>query len=649
MFRRSKFSLLALSLAVVLVLCGSASAKSLFLIANINATPTPVDAYEIKSDGTVLFQTQYGVPNLGGGAVGIAIASGNDKAVPPIDPTLFITYEFANNIQLLNARTMTNLGSTTAPGASNLAGIVFDESKKLLYTMDRTTNQLYSYQWNAVSKTLTLVSGAPFSLTNLGGQGAWGIGLDLAKDLLYVANLTNAIPYYSTTDWSYKGQVVMPGTAINVTVDPIRRFLYSGAGDFPGGHGPFTPNDYLDQLNLTTGAKKRVLIQTGVGLRGVSVDADTGMVYLSTGNEAESVHDLRVYTSALALKQNAGSPQGASGLTGLVVGSPFNPLNLKKTGTPATVNPGANITYTLSFDNKKNTKPVTKVVITDPLPANTTFVSATTPGTYNPTTRTVTWNIGTVPAGAGTRSFSLVVKVSPTITAKSILNRPRISSAETPSSTVDCTTNVNVTTFKLTFPLRGYTSTTAPCQAVLDHSVFSVSPIKWYVKDGKVTAFDGETGLKTYGSRSLDIYDCCVGYKNSSGLPFLQGKLNYKGGVYLYFDGHAGYDYAVPTGSIVQASGPGKLYIANSDLVNGGGWSVYKTCYLSHGNGFYSWYLYVNLDSTLLAMIKTNGYASVTRGQTIGRTSGAYLHFDVRQGGIGPSNVVDPYKAQLWQ
>ena len=32
---------------------------------------------------------------------------------------------------------MTGIGSTTAPGASNLAGIVMDEAKKLLYIVDR--------------------------------------------------------------------------------------------------------------------------------------------------------------------------------------------------------------------------------------------------------------------------------------------------------------------------------------------------------------------------------------------------------------------------------------------------------------------------------------------------------------------------------
>ena len=357
-----------LALALILAVSGLAQAKSLFLIANINANPSPVDAYNINPDGTVTFQKQSGVPALAGGAVGIAMDTPTN--------TLFITYEVSNTIQLVDAKTMTVLSSTTAPGASNLAGIIMDEKKKLLYTVDRTTNKLYAYTWNAVSKTLTLVAGAPFALANLGGSGAFGIGLDPVKGYLYVANLTNTIPYYSTTGWGYKGAVTITGVAINCAVDSVRGYLYAGGAAYPGGSVP-TPNDYLEQVNLTTGAKNRVLIVTGAGVRGVSVDNATGMVYITTGNYNETVHDLRVYTSALALKQNAGSPAGASGQTGLVVPyseGGYNPLSFAKTDSPDPVTPGANLTYTLKFDNLKNTQPVTNVVLTDTLPTDTTFV-----------------------------------------------------------------------------------------------------------------------------------------------------------------------------------------------------------------------------------------------------------------------------------
>ncbi|MFA5051679.1 MAG: SdrD B-like domain-containing protein [Patescibacteria group bacterium] len=77
---------------------------------------------------------------------------------------------------------------------------------------------------------------------------------------------------------------------------------------------------------------------------------------------------------------------------------------------PATVNAGANITYTLDWAVTGNTD-VYNATVTDPLPANTTFVSADNGGTYDGNTNTVTWDLGTVtPDDSGT--VTLVVKTA---------------------------------------------------------------------------------------------------------------------------------------------------------------------------------------------------------------------------------------------
>ena len=145
------------------------------------------------------FQAEYGVPYYAGGAVGLAVDTPSE--------TLFVTYEFTNIIQLVDARTMTGIGSTTAPGASNLAGIVMDEAKNPLYIVDRFTSKLYVYSWNPATKTLTLV--AQPALANLGGSGAFGINLDKKKNHLYVANFTNELHYYNTNDWSPAGTITV--------------------------------------------------------------------------------------------------------------------------------------------------------------------------------------------------------------------------------------------------------------------------------------------------------------------------------------------------------------------------------------------------------------------------------------------------------
>ena len=72
-------------------------------------------------------------------------------------------------------------------------------------------------------------------------------------------------------------------------------------------------------------------------------------------------------------------------------------MRVTKTDAPDPVVAGANITYTIAVQNT-GTGGLTGVVLTDAIPANTTFVSASAPGTL--AAGTVTWNIGNLAAGA---------------------------------------------------------------------------------------------------------------------------------------------------------------------------------------------------------------------------------------------------------
>ena len=71
-------------LGIAMILSGTAGAKSLYTIASISPDPSPVEAYDIQPDGSLIFQAQYGVPAFEGGAVGMAIDSDSE--------TLFITF-----------------------------------------------------------------------------------------------------------------------------------------------------------------------------------------------------------------------------------------------------------------------------------------------------------------------------------------------------------------------------------------------------------------------------------------------------------------------------------------------------------------------------------------------------------------------------
>ena len=100
------------------------------------------------------------------------------------------------------------------------------------------------------------------------------------------------------------------------------------------------------------------------------------------------------------------TPVAGAAVTTTVTSAPL--LALTRTDAPDPVTAGGNLTYTLTFANN-GTADATSVVLTDTVPANTTFVSATLAGTQ--AAGTVTWNLGTLAAGAS-GSAQLVVRVA---------------------------------------------------------------------------------------------------------------------------------------------------------------------------------------------------------------------------------------------
>jgi len=648
---------------VLLALTGLSLAKSLYVIADIGSNPTPIRAYNINPDGTLTFQAQYSVPGLAGGAVGLAVDTASD--------TLFVTYEGSNTINLVDAKTMTGIGSTTAPGAYDLAGIVVDEAKNLIYAVDRNAGgsyypnrYLYVYKWDRATKTLTLDQ--QVTLAAVGGMGAFGIALDKVRGLLYVGNynygstvtgngimaITDAyaIPYYSTSDWDQAGILTLAGPAIGIAVDGLREFLYSGAG--------WAGYSFLDYCNLQTYATGGVDIGYGSGAMGIGVDEETGLIYITTGYAGDELRVYRYNTGATAptleLVQNLGPIGGAP--TGLAIGAGYNPLNLEKSANASQVLAGSLLTYTLSFDNLNNPNRVRNVVLTDHLPPEAVFVSASGNGVYNSAAHTVAWNIGNMAAGAASRTRRVVVRVSPSTPGGTIIrNSATISSSDTPPTTKSLETLVRrPQIFSLAFPIEGYTPFNAPCIAVLDHSVFETEPIQWYVLDDKVKAFNNELGEKIFGSKQME--GLWQGYMNSTGSDFLLDVLNYTENPYLFYDGHPGYDYAVPSGTNILATMTGRLFIAKTDPVNGGGWKGYKTFYIrryvatSTGPvAYYTYYLYVNPTQSILNEINQNGFAVVQKGQVVGTSNNYWVHVDFRRGGKGHAHIFDPYQEGLWQ
>ena len=112
---------------------------------------------------------------------------------------------------------------------------------------------------------------------------------------------------------------------------------------------------------------------------------------------------------------------------------PPSPLNITKTdNVNGCVDPGDPITYTICYDNQPNPDAaVHNVVINDTLPAGVTFVSASDSGSYDTGTRNVSWDVGTVQAGAPETRVTLNVTVNTGTDGQTLENCATIKSDET--------------------------------------------------------------------------------------------------------------------------------------------------------------------------------------------------------------------------
>jgi len=413
-----------LIIALFLLLAGPASAKSLYVIASINSNPTPVQSYDIQTSPTYLvYQTTNNIPSYAGGAVGLAIDTDSKM--------LFATYEVSNVIQLVDATTMTGIGSTTAPGASNLAGIVVDQGKKKVYTVDRNTNNMYVYSWDSVAKTLTLDGGTYKDLT--GVIGAHGIALDEKNGKLYVGDRTKEIKIFNTNDWSPAGTKTVNQDVMGVAIDVNNQILYTGNA-YPG----YGSLGQLCKYDLGTNTASFIQL-TNDNVVGLAVDEASGLLYITTGNQGSGGSDkLVIYNKALNKLWESGDIGDPTGLCIPGKEVSYNPLNLVKSDSKDPVESGDQFIYTVSYMNA-NAFAVDNVVIKDTLPAEVEFVSATASGTES--AGVVTWDIGTVAAGAS-GSVSVTVKVKANTADGFITNSVIIDSDQTPPTTVNEQTEV---------------------------------------------------------------------------------------------------------------------------------------------------------------------------------------------------------------
>lgn len=430
-------------LAIAMV--GTASAKSLYLAADHYQDPvlgTPINAYTIPPGipsppaNDLTYLAQYRVAYHGIGGTGMAIWEDPNGDGDFSDAQVFMTYEFSDLVEAFYAVDFTPVPGTpiTAPVASDLAGIVVDQEKSRVYAVDRFGKNLYVYD----AATFLPPPGVtlPIPLPTL-DNGAVGLALDEDRDWLFITDFDSTVHYFDTATWNQVGTITTASvSAIGIAIDEDNQFVYTAGG--------WAMDSRLAKYDMTTGTATFIDlsdIEPGLLVHGLAVDLNTNLLWATTD---WGIDDLRVFDSSMNQVYVYPDTEGKIiNPAGIVIPREeiiYNPLHLSKDDGLAEdecVNPGEDITYDICYDNTANLYPVHNVAITDTLPAEVSFVSAT--GSYTIVGNTVTWDIGDLPAGEPTACVELVVNVNPgTAPETTIQNCANIDSDETPATEPVC-------------------------------------------------------------------------------------------------------------------------------------------------------------------------------------------------------------------
>ena len=280
-----------------------------------------------------------------------------------------------------------DLGNTQSPKASNTVTTTVAQGAGVVVDPDQTAF-VHQGTGNAVTYTFTVTNTGNgtdrFDLTDIIVSSQFNVKvelLDSAGAVLATDNLTANGTWDSVTAGADTDGDGLPDTG-NIAAGAVVTY----------------------QVRITEGNGAGNAQQTVVQIKG-------------TSNFDATVSDVATFTAIVAQTQFI--------------------LDLTKTDAPDPVISGSNITYTLVVTSS-GTRALTNVVITDPIPANTTFVGATGGGTLS--AGVVTWTIATLASGAS-QTLTLTVQIGAGVANGTVvINTASATSTQTPTPTQSTTT-----------------------------------------------------------------------------------------------------------------------------------------------------------------------------------------------------------------
>jgi len=338
----------------------SGAAVGTTVLSSVRFTLTKSDAPDPVAAGSNITYT------LGYQNTGTSNATGVVLRDPLPASTSFVS---ATGGGTLSAGVLTwNLGAVSAGASGSVQLVVRANSPLLNGTVITNTG------WTIDSNEILPQTG-PDATTTVASSPVLGISKTDAPDPAAAgANITYTLSYSNTGNENATGVVVADAVPANTTFVSA-----TGGGTLAGGIVTWT----IGALNTGVSSSVQLVVRVNSPLANGTV----------------------ITNGSYTIDSNETAPVAGAAATTTVTSTPV--LNVSKTDSPDPVNAGSDITYTIAYSNT-GTADATGVAITDTLPANTTFVSATGGGTL--AGGIVTWAIGTLPASAS-GSVQLVVQV----------------------------------------------------------------------------------------------------------------------------------------------------------------------------------------------------------------------------------------------
>ena len=310
---------------------------------------------------------------------------------------------------------------------------------------------------------------------------------------------TVASPSLTITKTVSDAGPVLPGTMLTYTL------TVSNAGTVPA--TAVVISDTVPADTTFTSATGSPTTDPGVG--GTGLVEWTGLTVAAGGSEVVTLTvtvDLTFLNGTVTNSAVVTSPDQPSCTTPDVPTTVASPsLTITKTVSDAgPVLPGTMLTYTLTVSNS-GTAAATAVVISDTVPADTTFTSATGSPTTDPGvggTGLVEWTGLTVAAG-GSEVVTLTVTVDLTFLNGTVTNSAVVTSPDQPSCTTTACTTPDVPT-TVASPSLTITKTVSDAGPVLPGTMLTYTLTVSNSRDG---AGDGG-GDQRHGAGGHDVYEC---------------------------------------------------------------------------------------------------------------------------------------------